>query len=125
MANERSQSPRATWRGNTEAKPSARPQKSEYKWTERGAKPAAGPARGQGSRSVRIASGLIGFAACLMLVVWLIWMINPPKPAAVILVGADYATNLAVPHNVLGWQGLEGIEQLSKTPQPWSLFNPE
>src|SRR5262245_59864492 len=123
MANERSQTPRASWRGATDAKPSARAQKSEYKWTERGAKPAARPGK-EGSRAVRVAGGLFGFAACLTLVVWLIWMINPPKPAAVILVGADYATNLAVPHNVMGWQGLQGIEQLSKTPQPWSLFNP-
>jgi hypothetical protein len=66
----------------------------------------------------------VGFAACLMLVVWLIWMINPPEPAAVILVGADYATNLAVPHNVMGWEGLKEIERLSQTPQRWSLFNP-
>ena len=38
--------------------------------------------------------------------------------------GADYAGNLAVPHNVLGWKGLQGVEAVSRAPQPWAIFNP-
>ena len=72
----------------------------------------------------KIAAVLTGFAACVGLMVFLIFLFQPPKPAAVVLVGADYATNLTVPHNVLGWKGLKGIEAVSKTPRPWAIFNP-
>ncbi len=85
---------------------------------------AAGRCRpAMGLASVRLFGGLVAFALCLGVVVWLIWMLSPPRPAGVVLVGADYAANLAVPHNVLGYQGLKGIEQLVKAPKPWSLFN--
>jgi hypothetical protein len=123
MAEDRSQASRGTWRGKSEPKPAARAKKADHKWTKRGAKP-EGTVKGQGSRTFRVSVGLTAFGACLMLLLWLIWMINPPQPAAVILVGADYAANLAVPHNVMGWQGLMGIERLSRTPRRWSLFNP-
>src|SRR5205809_7832519 len=108
MADERTGTSRPTWRGKGEPKPVARPTQSDYKWTERGAKPAAASKR-PGSRPFRVLGGLAAFAACLGMVIWLILMINPPEPAAVVLVGADYATNLAIPHNVLGWEGLKGI----------------
>ena len=77
-----------------------------------------------GSRFIKIAGVLAGFAACVGLLVFLIFLFQPPKPAAVVLVGADYATNLTVPHNLLGWKGLEGIEAVSRTPRPWTIFNP-
>ncbi len=75
-------------------------------------------------RRARLFAGLVAFAACLGVVVWLIWMINPPRPAGVVLLGADYATNLAVPHNALGYQGLKGIEKLSRTPRALDPVQP-
>jgi hypothetical protein len=123
MADERSQSSRPTWRGNAKPTPVARPKKTDYKWTDRGTKPDIAPKR-PGSRPFRVLGGLAAFAACLGMVIWLILMINPPEPAALVLVGADYATNLAVPHNALGWEGLKGIEQLSREPRRRVLFNP-
>jgi hypothetical protein len=124
MADDRSRTSRPSWRGEAETSP-LRPKERErkYKWTERGAGPAVSP-QGPKSRSLRLLFGLVGFAGCLILTVWLIWLLNPPQPAAIVLVGANYATNLAVPHNALGWEGLLGIERLSKTPRPWAVFNP-
>ena len=126
MADDRSQAGRRSWRGKPEPDRRERPkstEKSSYKWTDRGTR---SPAQGRppGSRSVRVLAVLGGFVACLVGVIVLIQMINPPRPAAVVLLGADYASNLAVPHNALGYRGLEGIEQLSRTPKRWALFNP-
>ena len=126
MADDRSQAGRRSWRGKPEPdrrERQAQTEKSSYKWATRGTRPAAA-GRPPGSRRAGCFAGLFSFAACLGIVVWLIWMINPPRPAGVVLLGADYATNLAVPHNALGYQGLTGIEQLSRTPKPWTLFNP-
>ena len=86
-----------------------------------GRRPRAGV---RGSRSVRVLAVLGGFVACLVGVIVLIQMINPPRPAAVVLLGADYATNLAVPHNVPGYRGLKEIGDLSRAPQPYRVFNP-
>src|SRR5262245_25713730 len=126
MADERSGTSKSkpTWRGKAEPTTVARTKTSGYKWTERGSTPAAPARKRLGSRTYRVLGGLAAFAACLGMVIWLILMINPPEPAAVVLVGADYATNLAIPHNVMGWDGLKGIEQLSRTPRRWALFNP-
>jgi len=71
-----------------------------------------------------VAGGIAAFLGCLATVVFLIWMLIPPKPVAVFLVGADYATNLAVPHNVPGWKGLEGIKMVSEAERSWAFFNP-
>ena len=126
MQNERSGTSKSkpTWRGKPDPKPVARPKTSDYKWTERGSTPAAPARKRPGSRPYLVLGGLAAFAACLGMVIWLILMINPPEPAAVVLVGADYATNLAVPHNVMGREGLKGIEHLSRAPRRRVLFNP-
>ena len=67
---------------------------------------------------------MVGFLACLLAIVVLIILIWPPSPVGVVLVGADYADNLMVPHNILGWKGIEGIEAVAKTPRLWALFKP-
>ncbi len=126
MADDRSQAGRRSWRGKPEPdrrERQAQTEKSSYKWSMRGTR-LAPPGRSPRSRAGRLLIGLFSFAVCLGTVVWLIWMINPPRPAGVVLIGADYAANLAVPHNALGYQGLADIEQLSRTPKPWTLFNP-
>ncbi len=71
-----------------------------------------------------MACGIAAFLVCLATVVFLILRIRRPEPAAVFLVGANYANNLAVPHNVPGWEGLVGIRQVSEKPPPWSFFIP-
>ena len=67
---------------------------------------------------------MLGFLACLVAVVVLIILIWPPAPVGILLVGADYADNLAVPHNILGWKGLEGIAAVARTPRRWAVFSP-
>ena len=71
-----------------------------------------------------MAGGLAAFLGCLAMLVFLILKLRPPEPAAVFLVGANYATNLAVPHNVFGWEGLAGIRQVSEKRSSLPFFRP-
>jgi hypothetical protein len=52
---------------------------------------------------------LLVVSAALFIV---ILMFRPPKPACLILVGADYGDNLAIPHNSFGWQTLVDLKAL-------------
>jgi hypothetical protein len=45
-----------------------------------------------------------------------------PSSVALVLAGADYPGNLLVPQNVLGWKGLEAIDDLARAKPPWRLF---
>src|SRR5580704_16050499 len=121
MADDRSQSSRPSWRRKTEPEP--RPKKPGHRWTERRS-PQDGGMKAPPSRMFQVAGGTAAFLGCLATLVFLILKISPPEPAAVFLVGANYATNLAVPHNVPGWEGLVGIRQVSEKPPPWSFFYP-
>lgn len=67
------------------------------------------------------AIGFLGFLASALVLIILIW---PPSSVGVVLIGADYADNLLIPHNILGWRGLEELEALAKTPPRWHLFRP-
>ena len=118
MADERFGTSRPSWK--RKARPSPRPDGAAYKWPER--QPT--PPKPRRSWNYKVVGAFVAFTAFLAFVVVLIVLIRPPQPAAVILVGANYATNLTVPHNVPGWEGLMGIEAVSKTPRPWALFNP-
>ena len=122
MHDERSEPARASWRRNAAPPPPRRePEKPE--WSRRRLKPVEG-ARGPRFGSFKIVAAVLGFLACLVAVVVLIILIWPPDPVGILLVGADYADNLAVPHNVLGWKGLEGIAAVARTPRRRALFRP-
>ena len=121
MQDERTEPSRPSWR--RKVSPSARPERPGHEWTKRRPKP-SGEGKLPKSGGFRVAGAVVGFLTCLVAVVVLIIMIQPPQPAAVVLVGADYADNLLVPHNVPGWQGIVGIEKVSRTPPPWSFFTP-
>lgn len=127
MADDRSEGSRPSWRGKGSPDPKSQPtpkrKASSHLWAARGIHPDAGGRRWV-VRRARFFAGLAAFAACLGVVVWLIWMISPPPSAGIVLLGADYATNFAVPNNALGRQGLATIERLSQAPRPWTLFNP-
>jgi hypothetical protein len=73
---------------------------------------------------IRTAAGVAAFLGCLALVIWLIWLVNRPQQTGVVLVGADYATNLSVSQNVLGWEGLTAIERILQRRRPSALFTP-
>ena len=75
-------------------------------WQNQG--PTSSPQKGL-SRGGKLAiatfclAGLIGGA-----ILWYL-LIRPLKPADLVLVGASYDTNLAVPHNAYGWQALKDL----------------
>ncbi|WP_165227180.1 hypothetical protein [Aquisphaera insulae] len=96
---------------------------SSHEWSRRNL-PAANRAQGPRSRNFKVVGVATALAACIALILFLIFLFRPPHPAAVVLVGADYSTNLAVPHNLLGWRGLQGLEAVSRVPPRWSLFPP-
>src|SRR5437763_15698397 len=123
MQDERTEPSRPSWRRKATAVP--RPQRlgREWKWTQRRARP-AGELKLPRSRSFKVAGALLGFLACLAALVVLIILIWPPSSVALVLVGADYADNLMIPHNVLGWKGIEAIDGLCRTAPPWALFKP-
>src|SRR5947209_6279734 len=56
-----------------------------------------------------VAGTLLSLALAGIVVV--IWWFRPPKPASVLLVGSGYETNLLLPPNALGWNGLKRIEE--------------
>jgi len=55
----------------------------------------------------------------------------PPKPAAMLLVGSGYETNLLLPPNALGWNGLKKISEWANSSEPdsarggswWGIFD--
>ena len=53
-------------------------------------------------------------ASLLAMMVVAASLLRPPRPVAVVTVGAHYATNLCLPHNAYGWAGLNEICQLTR-----------
>jgi hypothetical protein len=72
--------------------------------------------RGWRGRSLRVALLGLAFALCLGLLVWVFLWLWPARQVAVVLVGASYAENLAVPPNVYGWQGLNDLAAAAGQP---------
>ncbi|MFO0890561.1 MAG: hypothetical protein U0790_15635 [Isosphaeraceae bacterium] len=120
MADERNEASRPSWRRKA-SEPARTPVRARHEWSERKLKPVAA-ARPPGPGVWKpIAAGL-GLLACLAAVVALIILLWPPPSVAVVLAGADYADNLLVPQNALGWKGLEALEALIKAPPPRSFL---
>ena len=96
-------SPRHPWR--SQPAPAAAPPPDSRRWRR---EPGSGTARRWGRRSV---FGLLtlAFVACAVLLVWAVLWFWPPRPARLVLVGAGYETNLAVPPNVYGREGLNAL----------------
>jgi hypothetical protein len=67
------------------------------------------PARRRLSR--RLQRGLVGgaFLAVTSLITVVLLLLRPPHPAALVCLGADYADDLAVPDNALGWNGMNEV----------------
>lgn len=66
------------------------------------------------TRKTKLGAGVLAFLLFNGLLVWVIYWLWPPKPACLVLIGAGYENNLAVPHNVYGWNSLDGLAELSK-----------
>src|SRR5208337_234797 len=107
MPDERSEPSHPSWR--RKASPAPRTERPRHEWTKRRPRP-VGEAKLPSSGIFKILAALLGFLTCLATVV--------------VLVGADYADNLMIPHNILGWKGMEAIDALLRTPPPWTLLKP-
>jgi hypothetical protein len=55
------------------------------------------------------------------LLIWVVLWLSPPQPARLVLLGAGYETNLAIPENVYGREALRDLEALTRR-SPLSLF---
>ena len=123
MPDERTEPSRPSWR--RKASPAPRPELSRpgHEWNRRRSRPSAAERRsGSGfSKLVGAVIGFLGFLAAVLVLIILIW---PPASVGVVLIGAHYADNLLIPHNILGWRVIEELEALARTPPRWALFRP-
>jgi hypothetical protein len=104
MPTDPSRRPGPAWR--SQAAGSDRKQASQPAWRKGPA--AARPARRLSRRAqFGIAAGL--FLVAVAGVAALLWMLYPPQPACLVVVGAGYEDNLSLPHNVYGWQGARDL----------------
>jgi hypothetical protein len=60
-------------------------------------------------RRIKLAVALWGLVAVIGLICFLIWLLQPLHPAALIVLGAPAEQNLALPANVAGWKGLTDV----------------
>src|SRR5205807_1317055 len=73
-------------------------------WQSQPATPAAPPQPMSRTTKLVFATGLLGLLVGAIVVVML--LLKPARPACLVVLGASYDVNLAVPHNAYGWQGL-------------------
>ncbi len=108
MPNNNPRPPKRSWRGERTA--SARPSVGQPAWkAERKAAP--GP---RVSRGVKLSAALALFLLVAAGAVAVYFWLRPPDPFRLVLVGAAYDQDLAVPSNALGRRDLDGLEQWAK-----------
>jgi hypothetical protein len=98
--------PRRGWRPGTSKD---RSNEAQHKWRQRAAQPVKEKRPWSKRSKFLFRAGLLGAVIGLIVVV-ILWL-WPPKRIALVLVGAGYEENLALPHNVYGMNGLEGIQK--------------
>lgn len=105
MSSEKRRPPPA-WRRDA----SAQPRDSRRGWRKRPA-----PARGDRARQSKIVVGVAALLLGNVLLLATIYRLWPPKPACLVLIGGGYENNLAVPHNVYGWNGLTALADFTQS----------
>jgi hypothetical protein len=112
--------PRPDWRqGNkraTGAAPAAGAGKRDW---QRQSAPAAGP-RKPWSRGSKLAFAVVLLSLFVGGMYIVIEWIRPVSPTCLVLVGASYDENLAIPHNAFGWKNLEEVGKLKDEPGLYS-----
>src|SRR5262245_46606588 len=63
------------------------------------------------SKRTKLALVGLALAAIVATAAYVIQWTQTPAPACIFLAGSRYDTNLLFPPNVLGWKGLESVEQ--------------
>ena len=95
------------------AKPVERKNEHQKAWRREKAPDPTSVKKGMTRRSKL---GLVGLSilAVVGVIIFFIWMILPPKPVYLALVGSGYEENLAIPHNVYGVHGLNALKGLAE-----------
>src|SRR4051794_7451727 len=97
MSSERPAPTRDGWR---HAAAATERRRSGPKW-RRGADPAV-PSRRRRVRALKVAAAILALGVLAGLLIWVSTWLWPLQPASLILVGAGYEQNLAIPHNAYG-----------------------
>jgi hypothetical protein len=66
------------------------------------------------SRRARIGIVLGVLGAIVGVLAVLLYLLTPPRPACLVLIGAGYEDNLAIPQNAAGWKGLEDLQRFAE-----------
>jgi hypothetical protein len=107
-----------SWRSGRAAPPPPTPRPA---WRT-GAAPTDAPTRSRWA--ARVVAVLILFLIGCAALIWISFWLAPSRPARLLLVGAGYEENLAIPHNVPGRRGLEQLARLAQGSSPWSILFP-
>src|SRR5581483_8645237 len=91
-------------------KPSGRKPDAQPAWRREATNAPEMPGDG---RRKRVWLGLAGLGTVLAIggLIYLILLLRPPAPTGLVLIGAPYKQNLALPHNAYGWNGLEQVSR--------------
>ncbi|MFL5246138.1 MAG: hypothetical protein ACJ8FY_29060 [Gemmataceae bacterium] len=106
---------RPSWRDKVESTAAAPLSKGGRAWQTQ--KPVASLGKTRWSRRTRLVMASVFFLALTGALIWVATLLRPPRPASLVLLGASYDDNLALPHNLQGWQGLEDLAQLTNRPE--------
>ena len=80
-------------------------------WQDQPGTPAVAPRPRSKYTRLLFAVGLLS-ALISGIVLWIIYY-RPLKPATLIVLGASYDVNLALPHNAYGWKGMQELKDTS------------
>src|SRR5947209_1535312 len=89
---------------------------------------ATGPQRPWSKKS-KLGLATFAVSAIIALMIGVVLYLRPAKPACLVLIGTGFEEEMAVPHNVYGWKGLEDLAILTTAGGtdswlPWSGSGP-
>src|SRR5690349_13661060 len=77
----------------------------------------ASPRRGRRVKALKVSTAILAFVVLGAMLIWVSTWLWPPHPASLVLVGAGYEQNLAVPHNAYGRRSLRLLAGLTVPPR--------
>ncbi len=107
------------WRPGQPAPARPTPPAAGPAWRRLDATPTPLPPRVKAGRLAGILALVLATATAL---IWLLFWLRPPGPACLVLAGAGYEDNLALPHNAPGREAMGRLANLAGTSSPLSLF---
>lgn len=73
-------------------------------------------------RRVQFVAAWLGLLALTSGLIWASTWLQPPKSSSLVLIGATYDDNLAVPLNTYGWQGLDDLAGVARGRDEFSFW---